>query len=272
MMRRESFVSLCVMAVAAVAVVSAQSWPRDVGVPDQEWQNSVYGSVTSGMLSLPMSYAQIRTLPLARRVDVVTAAATGAKAYLSSDAFRARYAKDLADGRFGETPPVPARTFAEHLKEEQGTVASQVADLKKSMAEMPPNMRGPMQAMITEAEKAMQNQLRELSATSAADKSTWEREDRDRFTQQEADYAALVREGTALPRDANALVRRRLQEFLTQTADVDFSAALNSQQRFIKPAYEAKPKIWKSCYRAGRLATEAARLFVQSWLKDASRH
>ena len=261
--------SIAALWVAGVVALSAQGWPRDVGVPEQEFQNSVYSSVTGGYLSLPMSYDQIRTLPLTRRVEVTMATATGAKAYLKSETFRARYAKDMAGGRFSPQAPTPARKYADHVKEEQASLNEQLAELKKGMASLPPDARTQMQAMAQGAEKMLQDQLRELNAASAEEKAAWEKEDRERFTQEEAEYAELVKDGKALPRDPNALVRRRLQEFLTQTADVDFNAKVDGQHRFVNPAYEAKPKIWKSCYRAGRLATDAARLYVQQWLKDS---
>ena len=37
---------------------------------------------------------------------------------------------------------------------------------------------------------------------------------------------------------------------------------------FVNPAYQAKSAQWKTCYRAGKQATTAARAAVQAWLKE----
>jgi hypothetical protein len=76
---------------------------------------------------------------------------------------------------------------------------------------------------------------------------------------------------TALDKDPNVTLRRRLQEFLDVSADVDFAAATTgsgSGRRFVKEEYEAKSNQWKMCFRAGREATEAARAFAQEWMES----
>ena len=122
---------------------------------------------------------------------------------------------------------------------------------------------------LQQQERDGREQIRQATAgVSAEDRANWEKEDRERFEQEEADYKEAVAQGQALPRDPNELVRLRLRQFLAQTADVDFKATLNAQKQFVKPEYESKPQIWKACYRAGALATAAARTFAQSWLKE----
>lgn len=76
---------------------------------------------------------------------------------------------------------------------------------------------------------------------------------------------------TALDKDPNVTLRRRLQEFLDLSADVDFAAATTgsgSSRRFVKEEYEAKSSQWKMCFRAGKEATGAARAFAQEWMES----
>jgi hypothetical protein len=71
----------------------------------------------------------------------------------------------------------------------------------------------------------------------------------------------------ALDKDPKAQLALRLQQFLDRTADVDFEAKLDGR-RFANPDYEAKPREWKMCYRAGRPASDAARAYAQAWLEE----
>ena len=74
------------------------------------------------------------------------------------------------------------------------------------------------------------------------------------------------------PADPKASVVLRLREFLAESATVDFTAktALSKEKKrqvFVNPDYELKPLQWKTMYRAGRPAVEAARAAAQDWLK-----
>ena len=74
-----------------------------------------------------------------------------------------------------------------------------------------------------------------------------------------------------LEKDPKAQLKKRLQSFLTATAEVDYDAATHSNgsfKVFDKTEYEAKPREWKLCYRAGRETGEAIRAFAESWLAE----
>ena len=78
---------------------------------------------------------------------------------------------------------------------------------------------------------------------------------------------------SALDKDPNVTLKRRLQSFLDATADVDFDAAIKgegSSRRFVDKQYEAKPPEWKMCFRAGKEASGAARAFAKGWLEESS--
>ena len=66
-------------------------------------------------------------------------------------------------------------------------------------------------------------------------------------------------------------VKVRLQEFLNETKDIDFSAKLttkNGKKYFVNPDYERKSSRWKMAFRAGKEVVEPAREFVQKWLDE----
>jgi len=84
----------------------------------------------------------------------------------------------------------------------------------------------------------------------------------EQLAQWKQDYPATGRE----------MVKRRLKEFLAESADVDFDAKLvrrDGKMRFANDTYESeKSGEWKVCYRAGRPAVEKARAFAKSWLEE----
>lgn len=74
------------------------------------------------------------------------------------------------------------------------------------------------------------------------------------------------------PASGREMVKRRLREFLAESADVDYDAKLvrkGNKMRFVNEQYEdEKSGEWKFCYRAGKAPVEKARAFAKSWLAE----
>jgi len=78
-----------------------------------------------------------------------------------------------------------------------------------------------------------------------------------------------AKEAASLDKDPNVTIRRRLQQFLDDTANIDYDAKTSgSSHTFVDASNEAKPPLWKMGYRAGRDATEAARAFAKEWMEE----
>jgi hypothetical protein len=76
---------------------------------------------------------------------------------------------------------------------------------------------------------------------------------------------------TKYPQNQLLFVRKRLQEFLNATTDIDFSAELiekKGKKIFVKPEYEHKDSQWKMAFRAGKEVVDPARDFVQKWIDE----
>ncbi|HTH30205.1 MAG TPA: hypothetical protein VL946_02595 [Lacibacter sp.] len=66
-------------------------------------------------------------------------------------------------------------------------------------------------------------------------------------------------------------VKKRLQEFLNETADIDFEAELitkNGKKYFVNRAYESKGNRWKMAFRAGKDVITTARTFAERWMNE----
>jgi hypothetical protein len=73
------------------------------------------------------------------------------------------------------------------------------------------------------------------------------------------------------PVNVMSFIKKRLQQFLDETKDIDFSAALttrNGKKIFVNPLYESKNKRWKMAFRAGKVVVEPAREFVTQWIAE----
>jgi hypothetical protein len=83
------------------------------------------------------------------------------------------------------------------------------------------------------------------------------------------DTTAKANANAGLDKDPNVTVRRRLQQFLDETAGIDYDAKTSgSSHAFVDAGYEAKSPLWKMGFRAGREATEAARAFAKEWMEE----
>jgi len=66
-------------------------------------------------------------------------------------------------------------------------------------------------------------------------------------------------------------VKKRLEDFLLVTKDIDFSAEViekNGKKIFVNPDYERKDNQWKMAFRAGEEVVQPARDFVQKWVEQ----
>lgn len=88
----------------------------------------------------------------------------------------------------------------------------------------------------------------------------------------EASYKQQLAEWeTKYPTNQQLFIKERLQQFMDETANIDFSAQLiekNGRKYFVNPTYEHKGNRWKLAFRAGKEVVEPARAFVQGWMAE----
>ena len=75
------------------------------------------------------------------------------------------------------------------------------------------------------------------------------------------------------PADVKQLIRRRLEEYLSLAATVNFDAVLTAPdkyntRKFVNPDYEKKSLQWKYIFRAGREVNSVVTSFVKDWLQQ----
>lgn len=252
--------------VAAAAMLAAQAGLIGFGVKDSEVKAELANAVLGGHIPVYPSAKLYNAATPAARVAFVKAFMATAKAYSETAAFKADYEKR----REGAKPKAP---------ESKGSADQQASDLqvqqrkaleqmKAQVSKMTPDMQKQMQPVIKQLEDQLSKQASD-PGQNAAMKNAYEAQgqhDQDRYKKDlaawEADY----------PEQPGTAIAKRLKEFLTLTADVDFDAKLESagggRMRFANAQDEQKSSDWKLCYRAGREPVAAARAFATDWLRQ----
>lgn len=150
-----------------------------------------------------------------------------------------------------------------------------VATHKKSMAQIEESIRKadattkPIfeKILITAKEdlKKIEDPNSKHNAAYAKNYENGVKQNQQNYDRQVADWEAKY------PSNHLLYVKKRLQEFLNETADIDFDAELvtkNGKKYFVNRAYESKGNRWKMAFRAGKDVITTARTFVEKWMSE----
>ncbi len=153
--------------------------------------------------------------------------------------------------------------------------AEAVANQKKGIAQMEETIRKADAANKPIFEKILISAKEDLkkvedpnSKHNAAYAKNYEqgvKQNQQNYDRQIADWEAKY------PSNHLLYVKKRVQEFLNETADIDFEAELiikNGKKYFVNPVYERKSNRWKMAFRAGRDVITTARTFAEKWISE----
>jgi hypothetical protein len=207
----------------------------------------------------------VKKILLVNRTAVTKEILAYTKQYLQSATFKKEYAalkeKHKPTAYMPDSPEEAKRKNIEGIKK---SISETTASMQKSNASMKPmfekiladgNKRlkeaeDPKNPVYVRYEKSYPQWVKEAEERNRKDLQQWE---------------------SKYPADHLQYVKRRLQEFLDVTADVDFSATLvnrNGKQLFENQQYERKDYRWKMAFRAGKEVVEPARAFAQQWVDE----
>ncbi len=263
-MNRRVVPGIILVAMAGATTLTAQAVTAQLGITDGRAREAVFDSFVSGAVSIAGKAEVFTAASPQARVAIVNAAATLARAFVDSDEFTGRYA-DHREAN-GPDPLPPATSADEVLAKQRSSFEAQVEGMRNQLAEVTPEQRETLEkgfdtvrARFAEMEKGEAKV--ELEGVLKIQRA-----------RQIQVYQAAVKElDTVYPSDPRALVANRLRKFLDLSTDIDFKAHLvekDGKMRFVDAALEAKPGEWKTLFRAGKPAADAARAFAQKWLDD----
>jgi hypothetical protein len=203
----------------------------------------------------------LKAVPAVQRAAIVTALGAAARTYFATPEFKAQY-KTEYDARLPDEvkPPRSAKQISDEMKAD---MENGLAEMEKAVQALQGDMRKQADAALVQARIQVKEQIKQTDAI-AAQLAAEEKQRHEEATSRPPDPDAL-------PADPRLALKTSLRQFLDETAGVDYAAALkteNGMKRFTRASYEAKPKAWKMCFRAGQEACDAARAFATSWLEE----
>ncbi|AXY77902.1 hypothetical protein D3H65_29650 [Paraflavitalea soli] len=253
---------VCLLALSAVAFTVVKNIFDQLDIAEEEAREYIFDNFKSSNLSFPSS-AVIKNLALGKRAGAVKELGDYIRKYTNSPEFAAEY-KTVREGARPKNPADKEAKLKARIEGLKHDIETTEKDMKGVTGDMKKLYESTLQMQKTEL-KALQDPkdpnhkmyLMDLSEGGEEGEKNY-KEDLKYFEQE---YPAQVKD----------LVKRRLQEFLTLTADINFDAKLvdrDGRKRFADPKLEAKDESWKRCFRSGRETIAAARSYAQQWLKE----
>lgn len=90
-------------------------------------------------------------------------------------------------------------------------------------------------------------------------------------TDKEINDGQLARWESKYPANPNHFIKKRLEQFLQESADIDFDAETYTKggtRYFTNRAYQSKSHYWKMGFRAGKEVVTTARAFASQWISE----
>lgn len=188
------------------------------------------------------------------------------RTYLQGEEFKKAYGQ-LRE-RNKPTEPEQPQTEAQIRKKNIDAMKEGIANVEKGMKTANAEMKKILQGTLEMFQKQLKdyedpnNEMVKLMAQGALQNYEYQ------VTAYKEDLKKWEKEYPANP---TPFVKKRLEQMLVATRDIDYDAQLterNGKKYFARPEYERKSREWKMGFRAGKEVTETARAYVQQWIRE----
>lgn len=237
---------------------------KELGLTKADADQKISNSIIGGYLDA-YGARNAKNIALGKRGAVVKDLLLYTKNYVASPAFK----KEYEAMRQTHKPVMQTAQTPEEMKK------GMIDQYKKSISEIEKNMKGADASVKPFFEKSLADTKKALKDAEDPNNSM--------FASYAKNYPAMAKQMEAnnkylsgewekkYPADPMPFVKQRLEQFLTETADIDFAATTelkNGKRIFTDNKYERKSNRWKMAYRAGKEVVEPARAFVQQWINE----
>lgn len=257
--------ALAVAATVTGGFLFAQSAVTRLGVSENMAHEIILSTMDGGYGYYGAAAKSFLALGPGARAMAVNETVSWAKMYVNSPAFKQEWAKKRENAK--PQPPAAAGSVDDALKQQDAQMQKQIADMQKAAASLPPDQRKAMEDAIKQITTQLQAASKNPSQQNLQRQAIAGKQASDQAQYQDA----LKKWQQDFPVDPSPAIARRLKEFLSMSATVNFDAKTvqrGGSKYFADEQYEHKPEDWKVCYRAGREATAAARAAATAWLKE----
>jgi hypothetical protein len=242
----------------------ADGFLQQLGMSKTEADKKITNSILGGYLDA-YGVKNIKNIAAGNK----TAIAKDLLAYTRKQVNSAAFIKEYAEMRKNHMPQ------PDNIETPEETRKRMVAEYKKGLASMETMLATADAATKKSFEKLVadtKKQLAEAEDLNSKSNQQLKKSYEDQLKYGKAAYEKRMAEWEAqYPASQQLFIKKRLEQFLTETENIDFNAALvpkNNKMVFANAAYESKGKRWKMAYRAGKEVVETARTFVEQWLNE----
>lgn len=242
----------------------ADDFLKQLGITQQAADEKIANSILGGYID---SYGirNAKNIALGNRKAVTLDLLNYIKKYTGSAAFEKEY-NEMKD-RYKPTeyiPQTPEEMRSEMISDAKSAVVKSEEMLRKS----DPSFKTIFEKNVEDSKKA----LKDAEDPNNKHYIAYTKNYPQAVKNYKAGYERAIADwNTKYPSNPLLFVKKRIEEFLNATKDIDFTAELterNGKKIFVNPEYERKNNRWKMAFRAGREVVEPARDFVQKWFAE----
>lgn len=259
------FLSLVFLVSYKTKKLADDVW-KQLGIPETTAKQKLVNSFLDGHL-YASGLKNAKNIISNNRVVIVKEVAAYAKQYVNSVEFRQKYEAFRLKKK--PIPPVVPQLTPEIIrKQERARLEDQLKTLEANINS--PNLK--LKNSIPARMEAVKKDLSELDNPdnkTVKTKMDYEAKTYEYSIKRYSD--AVIKFEKDFPENHLLMVKKRLEELLLITNDIDFNAALKEayeKQVFVNPVYQSKPAEWKLAFRAGKETTEAVRTLAQQWMQE----
>jgi hypothetical protein len=237
---------------------------KELGISKTDADKKITGSILGGYLDASGA-RNAKNIVLGNRTAVTKDLLNYVKQYTNSLPFKNEYDALRESNKPAENKP---KTPEEIRKETVDAYKKSVAQMEETVKKADAKTKPIFENVLAESKKL----LKDAEDPNNKNMAGYAKAYPDMVKASQASYAGQLKQWEEqYPGNHMLFVKQRLEQFLTETKDIDFAAELtekNGKKLFVNPAYEKKSNRWKMAYRAGKEVIEPARAFVQQWIAE----
>ena len=256
---------LCIVAAAWKTNKLADDLWKQLGITSTDGNAFIYHSVRNGNIGYYVKNA--KNIAQNDRIEIVNDLIVHARKYVASEDYKRRYENERKLRKPAEPQLIPINV--EEIR------ASEKAIIEQQIKQTEANANHPNPKIKNGVPAALENLKKELKALDDPNSKRIQNRVKQDQAMNDAIMAKYKKDlqdiETILPPNPQDLIKKRLQEILDVTADVDFNAELKEVGKFkvfVNPLYEKKSKDWKLAFRGGKELTELVRASAKKWLQE----
>lgn len=237
---------------------------KQLGISKPAANEKITNSLLGGYLD-QYGMSNAKNIALGKRGAVAKDLVAYARQYVNSAAFVKDY-NALKESR--KPKPVTEQTPEEFRKEMMSQYKKDIAETETKLKSMDASLKKYMEDAIVTYKK----ELKGLEDGSSKYYINYKKNYEQMAKANESSNASQLKKWeNEFPANHLLFVKGRLEIFMNETKDIDFSAELTEKKGvkyFVNKEYEYKGNRWKMAFRAGKDAVETTRTMVQQWIDE----